>query len=611
MITLLMGNSRILLTVNEQGDWTYLYYPYPGQFQHLLGSQRGIRDADSGAFHWINASEWAVEQGYEENGHVGWSHAHREDLAVHTRDLVHPDRDLVLRGYAVSNEADRPRHLRLFHYQNMSIAESMYQDTCYWDADQHAVVHYKRDYYFQFWGDPPFDGFTCGEHTLKGLAGSHVDAEDGILDGNTISHGATDSVVQWNVDLAPGETREVWLFLLLAHSRRQINEMYQRIRRESVTYRVREAVAFWQAWWESKRRPFPKDVSPEARTLYYQSLAVLWNCWSAQGSIIASPDVSSLMPTGDTYNYNWWRDSAHVAMAMDRAGLYESAHAFLTFAARSQEEEGHFFHRHFPDGTPGATWHSPPFLQVDQTASVISAAWEHFGVHRDMEFLLEIWPMVRQAADFMVAFQDPETGLPYRSYDLWEEGKSIHTYSAAAVSQGLDDAEAISQQLGKSTGGWGAAAAAMRDAILDQLWDEGRGHFWKSVQPDDPTPDSSTLLTVACGVLEADDPRTKRLVETLRKALWSPTVGGMARYVGDHYRGEQNPWIICTLWLADVYRRMGRREEALELVDWCVRVATPTHLLAEQVRVEDGQPASVLPLVWSHSTFVDVLWALS
>ena len=37
MITGLTGNGRMLLTVNEHGDWNELFYPYPGQFQHLPG----------------------------------------------------------------------------------------------------------------------------------------------------------------------------------------------------------------------------------------------------------------------------------------------------------------------------------------------------------------------------------------------------------------------------------------------------------------------------------------------------------------------------------------------------------------------------------------------
>ncbi len=611
MITLLTGNSRVLLAVNEKGDWVYLYYPYAGQFQHLLECRRGIFEADEGELSWIGGEGWEIEQGYEERTNVGWSLARGHDLEIRTRDMVHPDRNLLLRQYSAKNMKDRSRELKLFQYQSMSIAESLYQDTCYWDKSQNAIVHYKRDYYLQLWGEPGFDGFTCGEHTLKGYQGSYVDAEDGALQGNTISHGATDSVVQWNVNLSGRSSAAVWLLTLMADSRRTVNEIYRSLKEEAVEYRERETVDFWRSWFEGKRIDLPEDLSARARSVYDRSLFVLRNCWNLNGSIIASPDVSSLMPTGDTYNYNWWRDGAYISMAMDRAGLYESAHKFLVFASNSQEEEGHFFHRHFPDGTRGATWHPPPFLQIDQTASVITATWHHFNVHKDMEFLLDMWPMVRRAASFLASFLDRATSLPLPSFDLWEETKSINCYSAATVAQGLLDAESISAQLGKSLGAWGASAERVREAILKHMWDDERGLFKKSIRPEAKAADSSTLFTIRYGILPLEDPRTRSLVENLRKSLWSPEHGGMARYEGDRYYGRDNPWIICTLWLADAYLKLDQRDKAMELIEWCADRATSTLMLPEQIRADTGEPISVVPLVWSHATYVDAVISLA
>ena len=64
-----------------------------------------------------------------------------------------------------------------------------------------------------------------------------------------------------------------------------------------------------------------------------------------------------------------------------------------------------------------------------------------------------------------------------------------------------------------------------------------------------------------------------------------------------------NSWPLCTLWLAQWYIRMREMQKALELIEWCVRNAAPGGLMPEQVDV-NGRPVSVLPLAWSHSTFV-------
>jgi GH15 family glucan-1,4-alpha-glucosidase len=291
---------------------------------------------------------------------------------------------------------------------------------------------------------------------------------------------------------------------------------------------------------------------------------------------------------------------------MDEVGLYENAHRFLRFAQDSQEEEGYYLHRHFPDGTVGSTWHPPPFIQIDQTAAVVSAAWHHFKRHGDLDQLLELWPMVKNAANFLESFVDAR-GLPKPSYDLWEEKKAVNTYSCAAVIHGLERAERISEQLGKSLGRWRRASERMREAALQHLWDDARGVFLKSIDPVDYTIDASTLLAIKLGVLDAKDKRAERLVHNVEQRLWNANVGGIARYEGDQYYGLENPWIICTLWLAEAHLMMGRAQRCRELIDWAAETASSTFLLPEQVDGRTGDHTSVTPLVWSHSTFIDVV----
>jgi GH15 family glucan-1,4-alpha-glucosidase len=369
---------------------------------------------------------------------------------------------------------------------------------------------------------------------------------------------------------------------------------------------LEEATGFWRHWIEQKKARFPTDLSDKARDVYLRSIFVLRNCCSTNGSIIASPDPRTLKSGGDTYNYCWWRDGSYIAKAMDEVGLYENTQRFLQFAVDSQEAEGYFLHRHFPDGTVGSTWHPPPFLQIDQTASVISAAWHHFKRQGDLDELLDMWPLIKKAANFLESFTD-ERGLPLPSFDLWEEKKAVHTYSAAAVVHGLERAERISEQLGKARGRWRKAGERMRRALVDVLWDDTRGCFLKSVDPIDRTLDASTLLAIKFGILDPREKQAERLVGAIEKRLWVPKVGGIARYENDQYYGHENPWIICTLWLAEAHLLQGHVDRTRELIEWTAAKASPTHLLPEQLDARTGQDTSVTPLAWSHSTFLDVV----
>ena len=54
-------------------------------------------------------------------------------------------------------------------------------------------------------------------------------------------------------------------------------------------------------------------------------------------------------------------------------------------------------------------------------------------MHLDADF----WPATRRAADFLLRFLDPESGLPKASVDLWEQQDGQHAYTAASVVGGL------------------------------------------------------------------------------------------------------------------------------------------------------------------------------
>ena len=606
MITGLTGNGRMLLTVNEHGDWNELFYPYPGQFQHLREERVGVFDVSGGKFAWLRRGNgYDIQQAPHGGGHLPESTWRGHGLTLSIRDQTHPNHDLVSRVFRI--RADPARSLRLFAYHSFQIAESMYQDTAYVDPTVPSLVHYKRGYFFEFFSDPGYSRAVCGEHTLKGLRGTYVDAEDGHLEGRQVAHGAADSVMEWDVDARPDSDVQIQLFMVAGRSLPAIHEVRDYVRKGGYGRFVEESARFWETW--SKRRlPHPpKELSDRAKDVYRASVVLLRQSIGTNGSIIASPDTRSLVAAGDTYNYCWWRDGGYVSKAMDEAGLYENAGRFLEFARSCQSTDGSFFHRHFPDGALGSTWHPPPFLQVDQTATVIAAVWHHFKRGADPDVLVDLWPMVKGAAGFLEGFRDPATGLPAPSFDLWEERLAIHAYSTAAVAHALERAARIAHEIGKDAGRWRKAGEEIHEAAANRFWDPSRGRFLRSVTPEDDRLDASILLALKLGLVPWSDPRARTAVDAIERRLWVPGVGGLARYEGDLYYGHENPWIIATLWLAEARLRLGDRNRCRELIEWVAEHSTPTQLLPEQLDRTTGEPKSATPLTWSHSTFVDVV----
>ncbi len=606
MITQVAGNGRLLLTVNENGDWNELFYPYPGQFQQLREARLGLFDVRAGKFAWLRRGNgYAIEQRPFGAGHLPESRWTGEGLQLSVRDHVHPNHDLLVRVVRLRAEPARP--IRLFAYHAFQIAESMYQDTAYVDPAGPSLVHYKRGYYFEFFAEPTFTHAVCGEHTLKGLRGTYVDAEDGRLEGRPVAHGAADSVMQWDLEPPADGEVELRIFLAAARSLPGVHEVRDYVRHGGTRRFVREAERFWESWAERRLPHPPQGLGELGQEVYRASVLVMRHLSGSDGAIIASPDTRSLVAAGDTYNYCWWRDGGYVAKAMDEAGLYEGASRFLAFAQHCQSPDGSFFHRHFPDGALGSTWHPPPFLQIDQTATVVAAAWHHFKRGRDPDVLVTLWPLVKGAANFLASFRDATTHLPRPSFDLWEERMGVHLYSTAAVAHALERAARIAAEIGKDPDPWRTAANEVREAAISHLYDANLGRFVRSVEPRDEKLDASVLLALKLGLLPWDDPRARATVDAIEGRLWVPGTGGLARYEGDAYYGHENPWIVCTLWLAEARLRLGEPARSRELIEWAVAHATPTHLLPEQVDRASGEPRSATPLAWSHSTFVDVV----
>jgi GH15 family glucan-1,4-alpha-glucosidase len=109
-------------------------------------------------------------------------------------------------------------------------------------------------------------------------------------------------------------------------------------------------------------------------------------------------------------------------------------------------------------------------------------------------------------------------------------------------------------------------------------------------------------------------------MRAIRETLWVQTeIGGVARYAKDPYQrnvGDDdptpgNPWLICTLWLAEhaIARAtsVAELQSALDLLRWARAKARPSLVLPEQVHPYTGAPLSVSPFSWSHAQVVSVV----
>jgi GH15 family glucan-1,4-alpha-glucosidase len=381
------------------------------------------------------------------------------------------------------------------------------------------------------------------------------------------------------------------------------------------------------------------ELPADVVDLFTRSLLILRTQIDNRGAIIAANDHDIVSYARDTYSYMWPRDGSIVAAALDAAGHTDVTRNFYKFCARAITPDGYLLHKYNPDGSTASSWH--PWLgkdggeqlpiQEDETALVLWAAWQRFQRRRDVETVKPLFRNFMRAADFLASWRDPSTGLPWPSYDLWEERRGVLTWTCGAVVGGLRAAHELAEAFGESEMAerYSRAADEVRRGMEQRLWDARLGRFVRMLErrPDgtyvaDTAVDASLYGVWRFGAFEPTDARVEATMLAIREKLCVRTeVGGIARYQNDPYQQRANgdgnvpgnPWFICTLWLAQHQiakaRSVDDLRDCLPPLSWVARHALPGGILAEQLHPYTGEPLSVSPLTWSHAEFAATVLA--
>ena len=96
-----------------------------------------------------------------------------------------------------------------------------------------SIIHYKRNRYFLIGGSAQKKGlhqFATGYKEQPGREGTWRDAEDGLLEGNTIAQGSVDSAVSFELDLLPNSVGSVHYWIVCARSLKQVLDLTLKVK---------------------------------------------------------------------------------------------------------------------------------------------------------------------------------------------------------------------------------------------------------------------------------------------------------------------------------------------------------------------------------------------
>lgn len=632
---LLYSNGHLAVASDSRGTIRELYYPHVGLFNHLSGYPIRMGVWASGDFSWCDAPNWEIALAYEADSSIGTMRLVSRALGIELRcrEGVHPSRAAFVRHIEVHELRGRHVQVRLFFAPDLRISESDIGDTAFYHPGLRGMVHYKGPHYFLFSAQadgPGPDQYAAGIKGFGGLEGSWRDAEDGHLSGNPIAQGSVDSCFGVTVHLEPGETAQTDFWFACAESLERLESASNAVSAEGVL-RCLSAIAEEDAAWLSRCTLDLATLPERYRPLFVRSLLMLRAHADHDGAIIASLDSDIMHTNRANYASMWPRDGAIVADVLDQLGFPEYAERIFDLCASiTSPKFPVLLQKYLADGSLAATWH--PWIesghleipyQEDETASVILAMRRHVARHGASDKARKWFDsFVATAAQHMVSRLDAATGLPSSSYDLWEERRGIHTYTAWLVADAFRATSDLAEQLdGKPRPSYLEAERRVLGGIERHLTaDEGQT-FLRGLRPSPSgawEPDRHADSSLLVAALAAHDRGLDSYLEpTVRQVLDNLRVGGqvdgIARYGGDYYFRVRpdlpgNPWIICTMWLGRCLARSARTPANLRDVEawlnWAQKHAATTGVLPEQLHPETGEPLSVSPLVWSHAEYI-------
>ncbi|MFI5955008.1 glycoside hydrolase family 15 protein [Cryptosporangium sp. NPDC051539] len=216
----------------------------------------------------------------------------------------------------------------------------------------------------------------------------------------------------------------------------------------------------------------------------------------------------------------------------------------------------------------------------------------------------DAWSLQKRLLDHLgTAWRGPDNGL-------WEvRGERQHfVHSKVLCWVAFDRMIRLAEKFGQDgdTASWRVTRDAIHAEVCDQGFDRSRNTFTQYYGSTGL--DASLLLIPKLGFLPPDDPRVVGTVEAVQREL--QVDGFVLRYrpeteAVDGLPGAEGAFLACSFWLADALYLIGRRDEAVALVDRLVALASDTGLLAEEYDPVAKRHLGNTPQAFSHVALVN------
>ena len=385
--------------------------------------------------------------------------------------------------------------------------------------------------------------------------------------------------------------------------------------RDEVEGRLEGTIAYWRRW-----TGLCSYDGPWREAVFRSALALKLLVYAPSGAIAAAPTTSLPEEIGGErnwdYRYSWIRDSSFVVDALLRLGYAEEAKSFLWWLMHA-ERRGHpqlsVLYRlngdlHMPERRlelEGYRGSRP--VRVGNLA----AGQLQLGIYGS---LLESVALYVERGNAL----DPDTGRLLgeaadwvcgnwgrRDSGIWEvRSEPVHfTHSKLMCWVALDRAIGLSTEGHVPTrhaARWRETARAIAEFVDARCWSDERRSYVRWAGADEL--DAALLMAAFVGC--HDDERAARTVDAVRRELGDGPF--VHRYLGeDGLPGGEGAFLACSFWLAHALARIGRPDEAAELMEELLGLANDVGLYAEEVDPGSGEFLGNFPQALTHLALVN------